>query len=85
MHAVQSNMIYDEYESYYCVFVVGWIAIGVSGNGDMSPADIGLGWVTDNGSIHFGVRLYFITNAVVLTCKSSDLQFYSRNLKRKPM
>ncbi|CAF3368320.1 unnamed protein product [Rotaria socialis] len=34
----------------------GWIALGISPDGGMKGADIGVGWVDNIGKVHFQVR-----------------------------
>ncbi|XP_052251385.1 DBH-like monooxygenase protein 1 isoform X1 [Dreissena polymorpha] len=34
----------------------GWVGLGISGNGNMFPGDVALGWVTDHGQVHFADR-----------------------------
>ncbi|KAH3710674.1 hypothetical protein DPMN_070165 [Dreissena polymorpha] len=34
----------------------GWVGLGFSGNGNMFPGDVAVGWVTDQGQTHFSDR-----------------------------
>ncbi|XP_045193607.2 DBH-like monooxygenase protein 1 homolog [Mercenaria mercenaria] len=49
----------------------GWVGFGFSGNGNMYPGDVVVGWVKDDGSVHFADR-HTVGHRMPVIDKSQD-------------
>ena len=59
----QNYVLFWKYNTTHVTFEVhvktrGYVGFGISSNGKMSPADVVVGWVAANGTIHFGVSRF---------------------------
>ena len=56
----QNYVLFWKYNTTHVTFEVhvktrGYVGFGISSDGQMSPADVVVGWVAENGTTHFGV------------------------------
>ena len=58
----------------------GWVGFGLSTNGDMFPADVVIGWVSDDGTAHISVRAFNSSQRCALVLNTQYTRFKSANL-----
>ena len=56
----QNYVLFWKFNTTHVTFEVhvktrGYVGFGISSDGQMSPADVVVGWVAENGTTHFGV------------------------------